>query len=88
MADLYDKAAPKKATNLSLNSNLLEKARGLQVNLSATLEQALSQKLKDPVGTLKSARELLFFANTYTFSDTFKAAIVDIAPVLHYRLHN
>jgi antitoxin CcdA len=34
MADLYDIAAPKKATNLSLNSDLLEKARGLKVNLS------------------------------------------------------
>ena len=46
MADLYDLTAPKKATNLSLNSDLLEKARGLKVNLSATLEQALSNKLK------------------------------------------
>lgn len=46
MADLYDATAPKKATNLSLNSDLLEKARGLKVNLSATLEQALSNKLK------------------------------------------
>ncbi|MGJ8630116.1 MAG: type II toxin-antitoxin system CcdA family antitoxin [Glaciecola sp.] len=46
MADLYDIAAPKKATNLSLNSDLLEKARGLKVNFSATLEQALSDKLK------------------------------------------
>ena len=46
MADLYNLAAPKKATNLSLNSDLLEKARGLKVNLSATLEQALSNKLK------------------------------------------
>ncbi len=46
MADLYDLAAPKKATNLSLNSDLLERARELKVNLSATLEQALSNKLK------------------------------------------
>ena len=46
MADLYDLAAPKKATNLSINSDLLEKARGLKVNLSAILEQALSNKLK------------------------------------------
>ena len=46
MSDPYDLAAPKKATNLSLNSDLLEKARGLKVNLSATLEQALSNKLK------------------------------------------
>ncbi len=36
MQDLYDIHAPKKATNLSLNSDLLQKARDLKVNLSAT----------------------------------------------------
>ncbi|MBT0588108.1 type II toxin-antitoxin system CcdA family antitoxin [Alteromonas oceanisediminis] len=46
MTDLYDLTAPKKATNLSLNSDLLNKARGLKINLSATLEQALNDKLK------------------------------------------
>ncbi len=46
MQDLYDINAPKKATNLSLNSDLLQKARSLKVNLSATLEQALKDKLK------------------------------------------
>ena len=46
MQDLYDVHAPKKATNLSLNSDLLQKARSLKVNLSATLEQALRDKLK------------------------------------------
>lgn len=46
MQDLYDVHAPKKATNLSLNSDLLQKARCLKVNLSATLEQALRDKLK------------------------------------------
>ena len=47
MSDLYDMSAPKKATNVSLNSDLLAKARDLKVNLSATLEQALSNKLKE-----------------------------------------
>ena len=46
MQDLYDIHAPKKATNLSLNSDLLQKARDLKVNLSATLEQALKDKQK------------------------------------------
>lgn len=46
MQDLYNIHAPKKATNLSLNSDLLQKARDLKVNLSATLEQALKDKLK------------------------------------------
>ena len=46
MQPLYDFEAPKKATNLSLNSDLLKKAKALNVNLSATLEQALKIKLK------------------------------------------
>jgi len=46
MQVLYDFNAPKKATNLSLNSDLLKKTRALNINLSATLEQALKDKLK------------------------------------------
>ena len=41
MQQVYDKSAPKKATNLSVNSDLLMKARSLKINLSATLEHAL-----------------------------------------------
>lgn len=43
---LYDSQAPKKATNLSINSDLLNKAKDLDINLSAALEQALAQLLK------------------------------------------
>jgi antitoxin CcdA len=45
MLNLYNADAPKKATNLSLNSDLLAKSRALNINLSATLEQALQQEL-------------------------------------------
>lgn len=45
MQPLYDHEAPKKATNLSLNSDLLKRSRALNINLSATLEQALKDKL-------------------------------------------
>lgn len=45
MEPLYDYLAPKKATNLSVNSNLLKKCRELNINLSAVLEQALKEKL-------------------------------------------
>ena len=45
MATLYTQSAPKKATNLSINSDLLKKARGMNINLSATLETALAEKL-------------------------------------------
>lgn len=46
MSDLYDYSAPKKATNLSINSDLLVKTREMKINLSATLEHALQEKLK------------------------------------------
>ena len=46
MQPLIDSNAPKKATNLSINKDLLAKARTLKINLSATLEQALTEKLR------------------------------------------
>jgi antitoxin CcdA len=44
---LYDSKAPKKATNLSINSNLLTKSRDLDINLSATLENALEKVVRE-----------------------------------------
>jgi antitoxin CcdA len=46
MLSFYDQNAPKKPTNLSINSDLLKQARDLDINLSATLEQALTAQLK------------------------------------------
>lgn len=45
MQPLFDLKAPKKPTNLSLNSDLLKKCKAMKINLSATLEQALTDKL-------------------------------------------
>jgi len=45
MHQLFDENAPKKATNLSINSDLLAKTRALKINLSATLERALESEL-------------------------------------------
>lgn len=42
----YDLGAPKKPTNLSINSDLLKKAKDSGINLSAALEQALVNQLK------------------------------------------
>ena len=42
----YDTNAQKRATNLSINSDLLNKAKQLNINLSATLEQALVDKVR------------------------------------------
>ncbi|PWQ94599.1 type II toxin-antitoxin system CcdA family antitoxin [Leucothrix arctica] len=44
---LYDMQAPKKATNLSINSDLLSRARSLNINLSSTLESVLKQLLAE-----------------------------------------
>ena len=46
MPNLFDENASKKATNLSINSDLLSKARKLNINLSATLEQALESEVR------------------------------------------
>lgn len=41
----FDKA-PKKATNLSLNSKVLEAARELGMNLSRTVDELLAEEVK------------------------------------------
>lgn len=46
MQPAYNPQAPKRPANLSINSDLLNKARELEINLSATLEQALAAALR------------------------------------------
>lgn len=46
MSDLFDTAARKQPANLTVNSDLLAKARALDINLSATLEKALADSLR------------------------------------------
>lgn len=46
MQVIYETQAPKRATNLSVNSDLLNKARALNINLSATLEESLIAVIK------------------------------------------
>lgn len=46
MLPAYNIQAPKKPANLSINSDLLSKAKELDINLSATLELALAEALK------------------------------------------
>lgn len=47
MSRLYNYDAPKKPTNLTINSDLLAQAKTLKINVSATLENALSEALKE-----------------------------------------
>ena len=46
MPAAYNPNAPKRAANLSVNGDLLNKAKELDINLSATLEQALAEALR------------------------------------------
>jgi antitoxin CcdA len=47
MQTAVNPTAPKKAANLSINSELLNQAQALHINLSATLERALSEAIRD-----------------------------------------
>ena len=43
---LYNPDAPKKPTNLSLNSDLVQKAKEENINISSIVEQAIADELK------------------------------------------
>lgn len=47
MQPTADGTSSKKATNLSINKELLSEARNLKINLSATLEDALREKVRE-----------------------------------------
>lgn len=47
MQPTTDGGGAKKATNLSVNKDLLAEARDLRINLSATLEEALQEKVRE-----------------------------------------
>lgn len=79
MHDIYKRNAPKKPTNLSINSDLLNKAKDLKINLSATLESALEDKvrllardqwLKENKKAIASLNELV--ENNGLFSDSYR----------------
>lgn len=79
MQQTFDESAPKKATNLSLNSDLLRQARSLKINLSSTLEQALIVHVKNAQreAWVKENREAINALNELTekhglFSDSFR----------------
>lgn len=44
---IFDASAPKKPTNLSINSDLLQQAKEHHINLSQTLEVRLAELLRD-----------------------------------------
>lgn len=46
MTAIYNKDAKKKATNISINSELLEKAKKYKINISANVEKTLEELIK------------------------------------------
>lgn len=42
----YDISAPKKATNISINSDLIRQAKAYKINLSKTLENELDKLIR------------------------------------------
>jgi len=79
MHQIYNHSAPKKPTNLSVNSDLLVKARNLKINLSATLEAALEKQVRDSAreNWLKENKKAIESLNELTennglFSDSYR----------------
>lgn len=79
MTQTYDHFAPKKPTNLSINSSLLKKAKLLKLNISATLESALAEKVRkaEREQWLENNRKAIAASNSLAeekgiFSDSYK----------------
>ncbi len=80
MLQLFDGNASKKATNLSINSDLLSRVRKLNINLSATLEHALEDELRkaEQDNWLKSNKKAINELNKLAkknglFSDSYRS---------------
>ena len=46
MGNIFNPAAPKKSANLSINADLLQQAKKLNINLSRALEQHLAEIIR------------------------------------------
>ncbi|PAR92148.1 type II toxin-antitoxin system CcdA family antitoxin [Vibrio cholerae] len=79
MRSTFSTQAPKKATNLSLNSELLAEAKRLNINLSATMEKALEKEVSSRLKAewLEQNAEAIKACNELTekhglFSDSYR----------------
>lgn len=63
----YDGSAPKRATNVSLNSELLEQAKALGINVSRACERGLAEQIAELQDKrwLEENREALASSNAY-----------------------
>jgi antitoxin CcdA len=79
MTQTYNHSAKKKPTNVSINSDLLAKARILKLNISATLERALVEEVQksERIQWLKQNKEAIESSNKLAerrglFSDSYR----------------
>lgn len=47
MTAIYDKTAKKKATNVSINEDLLKKVKAYKINISSNIEKTLEELVKN-----------------------------------------
>lgn len=79
-AAIFDRKAPKRATNVSVNADLLRQAKELGLNLSQALEERLEQILREERRRrwLEDNRESFQAYNAYveahgSFADDYNA---------------
>jgi antitoxin CcdA len=70
MQVIYETQAPKRAANLSINSDLLNKARALNINLSATLEESL-------IATIKAKQQEAWLAQNKQAIEAYNQQVED-----------
>ncbi len=80
MHQIFDTSAKKKPANLSLNSDLLTMAKQLNINLSATMEKALIEEVRQrkAMQWLQENRQAMDSCNQQVeangmFSDAYRA---------------
>lgn len=65
---IFNQAAPKKSANLSINADLLQQAKQLNINLSQTLEQHLA-------GIIRQAQRNQWLAENQSALDEYNRRI-------------
>ena len=75
----YNLDAPKKPTNLTINSDLLNQAKSLNINISSVLESALADKVRQKMQSewLQENQDSISLYNMHVsnfgvFSDDFR----------------
>ncbi len=74
-----DRTAPRRATNISVRSDLIEEARKLNINISKACERGLEEQVR------KSMREMWLEENREALDSWNKWVEENGLPLVHYR---